>query len=238
MNRVSKIISERNSSDFKQKALQWAQQFEEVVFLESNTDYQISKQQYQDYDAVLAIGAQNSISTDYNNAFQKLKKFQNQYQDFIFGHLNYDLKNDVEALSSSHDDHIGFSDLYFFQPKKILLWKNNQVELLYLSHYKDEIEPDLKAINEHLLIQNSGSEDLEISLKISKESYFNKVSNILEHIHRGDIYEVNFCQEFYANNVLIDPISVYQKLNDISRAPFASFVKMQDKFLLCSSPSP
>ena len=150
--------------------------------------------------------------------------------------MNYDLKNDVEALSSSHDDHIGFSDLYFFQPKKILLWKNNQVELLYLSHYKDEIEPDLKAINEHLLIQNSGSEDLEISLKISKESYFKKVSNILEHIHRGDIYEVNFCQEFYANNVLIDPISVYQKLNDISRAPFASFVKMQDKFLLCSSP--
>ena len=236
MNRVSKIISERNSGDFKQKALQWAQQFEEVVFLESNTDYQISKQQYQDYDAVLAFGAQNSISSSYNNAFQKLKKFQNQYQDFIFGHLNYDLKNDVEALSSSHDDHIGFSDLCFFQPKKIFLWKNNQVELLYLSDYKDEIELDLKAINEHLLIQNSGSEDLEISLKISKEYYFKKVSNILEHIHRGDIYEVNFCQEFYAYNVLIDPISVYQKLNDISRAPFASFVKMQDKFLLCSSP--
>lgn len=236
MNRISKVITEQYSSDFKHKALQWAQQFDEVVFLESNSEFQISKQQYADYDAVLAVGAQNSISTGYKNAFEKLKKFQNQYQDFLFGHLNYDLKNDIEELSSSHDDLIGFSELYFFQPKKIFLWSNNQVELLYLNDYRDEIESDIKTINQHILPKRSGSQDLEISIKISKASYFKKVSNILEHIHRGDIYEVNFCQEFYANNTLIDPVSVYQKLNDISRAPFACFVKIEDKFLLCSSP--
>ncbi len=236
MKRISKTIPERNSSAFKQKALRWAQQFNEVVFLESNSEAQISKQQYVNYDAVLAIGAQSSITTGYKNAFKKLKTFQNKHKDFLFGHLNYDLKNDIEDLSSSHEDHIGFPDLYFFQPKKLFLWKNNQVEMLYLPDLKAEIELDLQAIKDFTLAQISGSTPLEISSKISKESYFNKVDNILEHIHRGDIYEVNFCQEFYAKNALIDPIAVYHKLNKISQAPFASFVKLQDKFLLCSSP--
>ena len=236
MKRISKTIPERNSSAFKQKALRWAQQFNEVVFLESNSEAQISKQQYVNYDAVLAIGAQSSITTGYKNAFKKLKTFQNKHKDFLFGHLNYDLKNDIEDLSSSHEDHIGFPDLYFFQPKKLFLWKNNQVEMLYLPDLKAEIELDLQAIKDFTLPQISGSTPLEISSKISKESYFNKVDNILEHIHRGDIYEVNFCQEFYAKNALIDPIAVYHKLNKISQAPFASFVKLQDKFLLCSSP--
>ena len=236
MKRISKTIPERNSSAFKQKALRWAQQFNEVVFLESNSEAQISKQQYVNYDAVLAIGAQSSITTGYKNAFKKLKNFQNKHKDFLFGHLNYDLKNDIEDLSSSHEDHIGFPDLYFFQPKKLFLWKNNQVEMLYLPDLKAEIELDLQAIKDFTLAQISGSTPLEISSKISKESYFNKVDNILEHIHRGDIYEVNFCQEFYAKNALIDPIAVYHKLNKISQAPFASFVKLQDKFLLCSSP--
>jgi len=192
VNRVSKIITVENSSGFKKKALQWAQQFEEVVYLESNSEFQISKQQYKDYDAVLALGAQKSLSTSYKNAFQKLKQFQNQSQDFIFGHLNYDLKNDIEELSSSHDDEIKFPDLYFFQPKKIFLWRGNQLEVRYLSDYEKEIELDLKTINEYSLCKRSGSQDPEIRKKISKKSYFKKVANILEHIHRGDIYEVNF----------------------------------------------
>ena len=236
VNRISKTIPVRNSSAFKHKALQWAQQFNEVVFLESNSASQESKQPYANYDAILAIGAHNSISTGYKNAFKKLKIFQNDHKDFLFGHLNYDLKNDIEDLSSSHEDHIGFPDLYFFQPKKLFLWKNNQVEMLYLSDFKAEIELDLQAIKDFSLPKLSGSSPLEIVSKISKESYFNKVDNILEHIHRGDIYEVNFCQEFYAKKALIDPIAVYHKLNEISQAPFASFMKLKDKFLLCSSP--
>ena len=47
---------------------------------------------------------------------------------------------------------------------------------------------------------------------------------------------MNFCQELYTKNTLIDPFSVYENLNEISQAPFASYVKLKDKFLLCSSP--
>ena len=80
------------------------------------------------------------------------------------------------------------------------------------------------------------SEPIKIKLRIHKDEYFNKVEAMLAHIHRGDIYEANFCQEFYAENARINPLLVYSKLNQISKPPFATFLKLQDKYLLSASP--
>jgi para-aminobenzoate synthetase component 1 len=59
---------------------------------------------------------------------------------------------------------------------------------------------------------------------------------MLSHIRRGDIYEANFCQEFYCENTTINPLEAYDKLNRISRPPFATFLKCDDKYLLSASP--
>ena len=59
---------------------------------------------------------------------------------------------------------------------------------------------------------------------------------MLTHIHRGDIYEANFCMEFYAETTEINPLEVYQKLNQISEPPFATFFKNNTNYLLCASP--
>ena len=77
---------------------------------------------------------------------------------------------------------------------------------------------------------------VRIKLRIHKDAYFEKAQKFLQHIHRGDIYEANFCQEFYAENTDIDPWETYKNLMTISAPPFASFLKMDDKYLLCSSP--
>ena len=58
---------------------------------------------------------------------------------------------------------------------------------------------------------------------------------MLDHIQRGDIYEANFCKEFYAE-AQIDPIKSFTHLNKISRAPFAAFLKLENRYALCSSP--
>jgi len=234
--RISKIISIDHLDDFKKKSLQWSEQFNEVVFLESNVESQTIEQPFKTYDALLAVGAQSGLKTGFKGAFNKLKNFQSSNQDYLFGYLGYDLKNDIEELTSENEDHLGFEDLYFFQPKKIFLWKDQELELLYLEAYAGQMEEDLKEI-EHIVLQPEKPLTVpDISMRINRKSYVDKVSNILEHIHRGDIYEVNFCQEFYAEKALLDPLLVYQKLNDISLAPFASYVKLADKYLLCASP--
>ena len=219
---------------FRGNLLLWAQQFEEVLWLESNghTD------RYGSFDALLAVDALTSLETDYRNAFDALKEYQNQTGDWLFGYLSYDLKNDVEALCSRNHDGLGFSELYFFQPKKIICIKGNTVEFQYLNMVDEEVETDFKeisAINPRAG-RSKKNHPPKIKLRIFKDAYFEQVRKMLEHIHRGDLYEANFCQEFFAENTVIDALKTYEKLNDISRSPFATFMKHGNNYVLSASP--
>lgn len=223
-------------SEFKSKLLHWGQQFEEAIWLDSNN----YSQQYTSYDAVLAVDAFTTIKTDYYNGFDILKEYQSVTLDWIFGYLSYDLKNDTEDLISKNLDELCFPDLYFFQPKKLFLLKGNILEMHYLRMVDDEMEEDFKEILGNSLFKKNIIEQpcgkIKISLRITKDEYKEKVNEMLAHIHRGDIYEANFCQEFFAKNSCIDPLQTYYHLNDISKPPFATFFRMNDHYLLSASP--
>ncbi len=235
MLRTTTKIKVQNISEFKIQLVQWAQQFKEIIWLDSN-NYQ---QKYSNFDAILAIDAVSKVETTYTNAFKKLKTYQSNVNDYIFGYLSYDLKNDIEKLTSTNFDGLNFSDLVFFQPKKIFLIKEDTIELKYLNAYQHEIDFDLKEINQQQIIntqQQVTNNQLKIKLRIHKDEYYQKLNTILNYIHRGDIYEANFCQEFYSENSTINPFVVYQNLNEISKPPFATFLKLDDMFLLSASP--
>lgn len=220
--------------NFKKQLLNWAQQFDDVIWFDSNN----YPSKYSSYDAVLAVDAVTSIRTDYLGAFDKLQEYQSTTKDWIFGYLTYDLKNDVEDLTSTNFDGLDFPELYFFQPKKIFLFKGDSVELSYLRMVDDEFESDLDEIKNTVTsseVEKSQS-PIKIKLRIHKDEYFEKVGTMLSHIQRGDIYEANFCQEFYAEDSHINPLETYFKLNAISKPPFATFLKLEDKFLLSATP--
>lgn len=233
--RTSIIKYIENSILFKQQVLTWSQKFREVVFMDSN-DY---PQQYSSYDCILAVDAFTAIKTDYHNAFEDLKQYQQATKDWLFGYLSYDLKNDIEVLHSNNFDGLNFPDLFFFQPKKIFLLKGNQLEIQYLNLCDDEIEADFEEIrlqNADCRMQFVTPSAVEVQQRISKENYFKKTSKILEHIHRGDIFEANFCMEFFAENAVINPLEKFLKLNKISKSPQAVFLKNNTQFLLSASP--
>ncbi|WP_158978086.1 anthranilate synthase component I family protein [Cellulophaga sp. L1A9] len=226
----------KNSLLLKDSILQWAQQFYEVVWLDSNDH----KQKYGSFDALIAVDALTSIKTDDKNAFEDLKTYQKQTKDWIFGYLTYDLKNDVEQLNSANPDGVEFPDLFFFQPKKIIRICGEVLEFDYLNMVDDEIEEDyqeiLKGVNATEQKATKTVKDIHIKMRIFKDDYFKRVNTMLDYIKHGAIYEANYCQEFYAENHSIEPLKVYQKLNKISKAPFATFLKLDDKYLLCASP--
>jgi len=230
--RTSIFKSISSTQEFKSQLLLWSQQFREVVFLDSNN----YPQNYSSYDAVLAVDAFTSITTDYYNAFEDLKQYQQQSKDWLFGYLSYDLKNDVEKLSSDNFDGLHFPDLFFFQPKKLFFLKGNEVEICYLNMCDDEVEEDFAAIVKTQKLKLKSFENVKIQERISKENYIEKVNKMLSHIHRGDIYEANFCMEFFAKNAEINPLETYQKLNAISQPPFATFFKNNTDYLLSASP--
>ncbi len=220
---------------FKEALLCWSQQFDEVVWLDSNSH----SGKYSSFDGVLAADALTAKVTDFQNAFEDLKEYQSETKDWIFGYLSYDLKNDVERLSSRNHDGLDFSDLYFFQPKKIISIAGDVAHFNYLNMVDDEIESDYQSIIEcfqNEVIEEPAKTNIRIKMRIFKDEYFRKVRQMLSHIHRGDIYEANFCQEFYAEDTQIDVLKTYRKLNRISKAPFATFLKLNDKYLLSASP--
>ena len=184
---------------------------------------------------VLAVEAFTAIKTDYHNAFEDLNQYQQQTKDWLFGYLSYDLKNDTEDLCSKNHDGLHFPDLFFFQPKKLFLLKGNQLELHYLRMCDDEIEEDLEAIVQQVVFLQP-KVGIDIQQRISKNNYIDKVGVMLEHIQRGDIYEANFCMEFFAENVNIEPIDVYKRINAISEPPFAVYFKNNTHYLMCASP--
>ena len=181
------------------------------------------------------MDAFTTIKTDSHNAFEDLKQYQQTTKDWLFGYLTYDLKNNVEILHSHNFDGLHFPDLFFFQPKKLFLLKGNQLEIQYLRLCDDELEMDLSEINQCSVFSSECSA-VKVEQRVSKEDYIEKVTKMLEHIHRGDIYEANFCMEFFAENTTINPIAIYQKLNTISKPPFAVYFKNHTNYLLCASP--
>ena len=109
---IHKHIS--NPAQFKQQLMSWSQQFREIIFLDSN----LYPQEYSSFDFILAVDAFTSLKTDFQNAFDDLKQYQQTTKDWLFGYLSYDLKNDIEDLKSNNFDGLDFPDLFFFQPKK------------------------------------------------------------------------------------------------------------------------
>ncbi|WP_149302984.1 anthranilate synthase component I family protein [Pareuzebyella sediminis] len=233
--RITASYKVSDTTAFKRKLLEWAQSFDEVVWFDSNGH----RDRYYSFDTLLAVDALTSFQTDFINGFDNLKEYQSATKDWIFGYLTYDLKNDIERLSSGHTDRLKFPEIHFFQPKKVIRVKDKEVLFDYLNIVADEIQTDYEMfLSKHSYKTDIhlNNQSVKIKMGIFKDEYFRQVKKMLVHIHRGDIYEANFCQEFYAENTRIDALKTYQRLNSVSKAPFATFLKLHDKYLISASP--
>ena len=170
------------------------------------------------------------------DSFDNLFNFQNHKQDWLFGYMSYDLKNEIEDLKSENLDFLNFPSLHFFQPKWVFEIIENQVKIHFPTNIdRKEMQLLFKEIMYFELEDNSNGM-VSIEARISKEEYIKGFEKLQQHIFRGDIYVVNYCQEFFAKNVVLNPIAVYQNLYSISQPPFAAYYRCQDKHLMCASP--
>lgn len=233
MKRNTKTFTVALTDTLKQQLLQWSQQFDEVAWLDSNDHAQT----HGNYSAILAVDAFTALKTDSQNAFEKLDEYQTATKDWLFGSLSYDLKNDIEDLSSKNIDGPEFPQMYFFQPKKVIIFTNSEVTLSYLNMVDDELQSDWEVILATSLPQKTISKQpLTPQARTSKQSYLQKVDTLLQHIQKGDVYEANFCQEFFCEGVSLDPTAAFWKLNELSKPPFATFLKLEQHYILSASP--
>lgn len=208
--------------------LNWANRFNICAFLDNHQYHS----RYESVECLVAAGAISILHPGPEQSAQ-LSSFIREKKDWLFGHISYDYKNCLEPLVSQHPDHIGFPELYFFQPETVLQLKQDQLTISSLTKEPLAIYREIRESNPPA----SGVLQLiEPRPRISRKEYVHTLNTLLQHILRGDCYEINFCQEFYATQVQINPIQVYTQLTALSPNPFACFYRLNDKYLLCASP--
>lgn len=188
-----------------------------------------------DNTSLLAIGQKAIFETKENYVFDGLKEFIDEHEDWVFGCLSYDLKNEVEpSLSSKNKDEVNFPSAHFFVPQFVVEMSVDSTILHF--HESEEKDSFLSFLNKKQIKKEEKKKKVEFSQKMSQDNYEQRFEAIKEHIQLGDIYEMNFCHEFYAKNAEINPFETYIKLNELTNAPFSTFYKNKDQFILSASP--
>jgi para-aminobenzoate synthetase component 1 len=216
----------------------WSQMEEYSIVLRSshNNNQNLWQEKLNRYQVIAAFGVEELIRPT-NNHFENLRASRNQ-SDWLFGFLGYDLKNSIEKLESKNSDGLDFPEMLFFRPSIVFVVQANLLSIEFLTHKFDELTARKYFDNIMATPEVEGVNDLQISIqaRFSKDEYTKTIENILNHIQRGDIYEMNLCQEFFASPCEINPYETYISLNNISPTPFSAFGRFNTNYLLCASP--
>lgn len=202
--------------------LNWANRFNIFCLLQSN-GYTSTVENH--FDILLAAGAHQIITLNQPVDFSELKQFSKKHPGWLFGHLNY---------PSVEKDPSGFPQACFFSPQHVITINHGNIDVLYTTGDANLLKQEIAATADQIPpLQNTGHNILH---RISKAAYLENIARLKEHLQRGDCYEINFCQEFYTDDVHVDPGALYGQLNRMSPNPFSAFYKHNDSYCICASP--
>ena len=223
---------------FKRNMLYYASTFSRCCVLKSNNWQGDSQEVHsEEIEMIVAVGSIGEILPS-ENSFEALSRFHKEKKDWLFGFLSYDLKNETEDLSSENIDGTFFPLMHFFQPKYVFIVKENKLEIGFLAidSSEEEVENIYFKISSQAPDQKYQPPLTDLKQRVSEEEYIRTVRKIKDHIHRGDVYEMNYCMEFFSEEAEINPAEVFLRLNETSQTPFSAFYRIDEKYLLCSSP--
>lgn len=215
--------------EFRRKALAWADQHPHVAYYNPND----IPYPHQGFEHLLAISSGPALPLREADAFNSLKQELQQEHSLLCGFLIYDLKNQIEKLTSQQADYVGFPLLHFFSPELYVYFQPGSINIYSNA---DNIPATIASIEATTAPVPDTPKGVAVRQRVTKEKYVADVERIRRHILEGDVYELNYCIEFYAEDVALQPLPLYLALNEASPTPFSGYLKYHDKYLLCASP--
>ncbi len=221
-----------DQNKFLTSLLNWAQQFDLLAYFDSNGYYNSHRKSsyyYHKYNSLFGVKFHDNEPLTFKDI--KSEKTKN---DWLMSYLSYDLKNEFHNLESNNFDALKFDSSFVFVPDIVAYEINNQFFLESLQKLDlPKFKKDISNFHKNKL---SKSKNKKIESRYTKVEYIDTVNKIKNHIQIGDIYELNFCQEFYIKNSPIAPWETYQKLKSVSPTPFSAFFKQTNRYLISASP--
>ncbi len=186
------------------------------------------------FDYLLAYHSQQHITTN-TNALATIEQFRPLCQHPIFGHIGYDVKNEIEHLSSNNIDYQGFDATHFFEPQLLLEIKNSAI---IVSYTNEQLVNEVMSLffDTNNTLATLPTTPCNLVATTTKDEYITNVNTIKQHIQQGDIYIANYCITYVSNATTINPYQKFITLNAFSKAPFSAFYKYDTKYVLCASP--
>lgn len=200
--------------------LNWADRFNIFSFLDSNHYDSTSS----NFEWKLAVDPSQIITSENANAFDEIKEFHLKHPGWLFGHVSY---------PSEKTENIGFHQALFFVPKIIITCSSNSINIESSDLPSELIYQQIKQIE---ITAATTQNKFHFQATITKEEYIESILKIKNHIQRGDCYEMNYCQEFVAENAVVNPVNLFFQLTAISPNPFSALYKNEDKYCICASP--
>ncbi|MGL4598362.1 MAG: anthranilate synthase component I family protein [Bacteroidia bacterium] len=168
--------------------------------------------------------------------FDDVKSFLKHSSDWVLAHFSYDLKEQTDGLKTKHENGVGFSNLHLFCPSFLVLCKGNKMEIGYFPEDEKEANKYIEKIITNSTEMQPANTSFSLVARTSRAHYLETAAQIKKHIQRGDIYEINYCIEFFAEQQKINPVEVWCRLNALAEAPFAALYKIDLSWLICASP--
>ena len=235
--------------------LTWAAPFNICCFLDNHV-YETRPADLHSFECLLAVGAAATLKAPAGEAFTRLKEWVATQQDWLFGHFAYDLATETEPAhlpastspAASHSaihqpaasqpaagDPIGFPDLFFFVPEILIELRPDSIRIGSFRQDQDLIWQQISQIPAPPPLTPAPFPPA-FTPRFTRDEYLATIAALQQHILRGDCYEINFCQEFFAQPATIDPLTTWRALGQASPNPFSAFYRLDDSYLLCASP--
>jgi para-aminobenzoate synthetase component I len=186
-------------------------------------------------DWLAGWGVHRQMNTTGAN-FDTVKAFVAHCPDWILAHFAYDLKEQTDGLKTQKENHLGFSEIHLFCPSFIVVCRAEIIEIGYFLEDEEMARDYIQKIITASEISITSRGSFSLSARTSRFNYLQTAEQIKKHIQRGDIYELNYCIEFFAEQQRIDPTEIWLRLNALSEAPFAVLYKINSSWLICASP--
>ena len=187
--------------------------------------------------SILALDKQEEVSETFSALENKLSCHDNKLDNAWFGYFGYGLKNALEKLTVDAPSYINSPDLFFARYGTILVFdhEENCVEVWGENENVDRLSCIVYRYKEPTI--NDKLQVINVSSNMTREQYLAKVTTIKDAISRGDIYQANLTRKFFGEiNADANPFNIFQKLCEISPAPYSAFIKNDDLSIISSSP--
>ncbi|MGM0501717.1 MAG: aminodeoxychorismate synthase component I [Bacillota bacterium] len=163
------------------------------------------------------------------------------------GYLGYDLCHCIETLPQRAVDDLKIPDLYLGLYNWVLVVDHQQQQVYFASpdlNKKKEQEIKNRVINriksfeqnkDNIQQQSVELNPTKLRANFSRAEYLAAVKQVKKHIKQGDIYQANLSQRF-SGTVNCTSYQLYQRLREVSPAPFAALLQFPEVDILSNSP--